>query len=288
MSDVVHPSHHLKITPEDCSGNGGIGRYFLLPGSPGRAKKIAEIFDELSREIITPRRNDTYLGRIFSHDSKPIDVGVTSTGMGPASTEIIVVELILCGARRLLRVGTSGSVQFETVKIGSMVIATGAVRDEIASQHYARLEFPALAHPDMVVAAERAAFAMGMADRTYRGVVHTKGSLFARAIFIGPRKEENLAYKNEMIRAKVLSSEMEASVIFVVSQTLGEPSASLAQERTGEVNPIKAGTLLGIIGGEDAWASDEEIDQIELESCRFSLETIRQLHLIDTQGTRAL
>lgn len=286
MSDTPHPSHHLKIVPADCAGNRGIGRYFLLPGSPGRAAQIAGMFDEVTREIITPRHNDTYLGLIHTADGQPIEVAATSTGMGPGSTEITAVELIQNGARRLIRVGTSGSVQFRTVRIGSLVIATGAVRDELASQHYVALEYPALAHPDTVLAAERAAFGLGVAEKTYRGVVHTKASLFARAIFLGPRREENLAYKEEMIRAKVLSSEMEASVLFVVAQTLSEQSPSLAEERGGQADVIKAGTLLGIIGGEDAWATDEQIAAIELESCRFALETIRQLYLIDTAAVR--
>ncbi len=280
MSD--HPSHHLKLLPRHCQGNAGMGRYFLLPGSPGRAQLISTFFDEVTEEIITPRHNDTYLGRITGLDGEPIDVGVTSTGMGPGSTEITAVELIQCGARRLIRVGTSGSVQYEHVKIGAMVVATSAVRDELTSRHYVPLEVPAVAHPDVVLAAQRAAFSLGIEDHTFRGPVHTKASLFARAIFLGPRREMNEAYKDEMIRAKVVSSEMEASVLFVVSQVLSGPAVPLSQELAGQAGIIKAGTLLGIIGGKDAWASDDEIQRIEEESCRFALETIRHLHRLDT------
>lgn len=282
MSDTPHPSHHLKIVPSHCAGNDGLGRYFLLPGSAARAATIASMFDERQEDIVTPRHNDTYLGRIRGLDGEWIDVGVTSTGMGPSSTEICAVELIQCGARRLIRVGTSGSVQFRTVRIGSMVVATGAVRDEITSQHYAPLEVPALAHPDIVVAGERAAFAMGIQDRTFKGPVHTKASLFARAIFLGPMAKQHEAYKDQMIACNVVSSEMEASALFIVAQTLSGPTPSLAEERAGGGrDQVKAGTLLGIIGGEDAWASDEEIARIEEESGRFALETLRQLAAID-------
>ena len=51
MSDKAH---HLHITEEDAAGNGGLGRYFLIPGSPSRAQMIAELFDEQERAIITP------------------------------------------------------------------------------------------------------------------------------------------------------------------------------------------------------------------------------------------
>lgn len=282
MSDTPHPSHHLKIVPRHCEGNDGIGRYFLLPGSPARAADISKLFDEVQEEIITPRHNDTYLGRIYSADGRPIDVGVTSTGMGPGTTEITAVELIQAGARRLVRVGTSGSVQFRTVRIGSLVIATGAVRDELTSQHWAPLEVPALAHPDTVVAAERAAAVMGLLDKTYKGVVHTKASLFARALFLGARAEQCKQYKDEMIRCGVVASEMEASVLFIVAQCLSGTCPTLAEEHGGGAGAIKAGTVLGIIGGEDAWATDDEIAAIEGTTCAFAIETLRQLHAIDT------
>jgi uridine phosphorylase len=165
--------------------------------------------------------------------------------------------------------------------VGSFVIATGAVRDEQASRHYAVLEFPAIAHPDTVIALERAAFARGLADRTFRGVVHTKASLYARAVFMGPMHEENQAFKAHLIRAGVLSSEMEASVLFIVGQTLAGPARSLAEERSGGPGAIKSGTVLGIIGGKDDWATADEIAEIERQTCQLAIEGIRQLRAID-------
>jgi len=274
-------SHHLQILPEHVAGNGAIGRYFLIPGSPSRAKLISERFDVVDQEIITLRHNDTFLGKVRLQDGTMLDVAATSSGMGAGSTEIVANELIEAGARRLIRVGTSGSVQHETVAVGSLVIATGAVRDEMASRHYAVTEFPALAHPDVVLACERAAIAMGLADRTFRGIVHTKGSLFARAYFRGPMSEENRAYKEHLIRAGVVSSEMEASVLFVLASTLSGPALSLAQERSSGAGVIKAGVVLGIIGGKDAWVAPEEIARIELETCDFAIESLKELHRID-------
>jgi uridine phosphorylase len=278
MSDKAH---HLHITAEDMQGNDSIGRYVLLPGSPGRAKYISGLFDTIDKEIITPRHNDTYLGKVRLDNGNMLDVAVSTSGMGPGSTEIITAELILSGAKRIVRVGTSGAVQYEKVQIGSFVIATGAVRDEIASSHYAVTEFPAIAHPDTVLAYERAAFKMGIADHTFKGIVHTKGSLYARAIFIGPRAQENQAYKEHLIKAGVLSSEMEASVMFIMGQTLAGPALSLAEERSAGPGTIKAGTILGIIGGKDRWATEEEIHQIEHQSCLFAIEGLKQLHAID-------
>ncbi len=284
MSDTAHPSHHLKILPRHCAGNDGIGRYFLLPGSASRAADIAKLFDEVQEEIITPRHNDTYLGRVYSADGKPIDVGGTSPGRGPGTTETPAGELSPAGAGRLVRVGTSGSVQFRKVRIGSLVIATGAVRDELASRHWAPLEVPALAHPDTVLAAEKAAHVLGVAGKTFKGVVHTKASLFARAIFMGPRAEQCRQYKDEMIRCGVVASEMEASTRFIVAQCLSETCSTLLEEHGGGPGAIKAGTVLGIIGGEDAWGTDEQIAEVEHSTCCFAIETLRQLYSIDTSA----
>jgi uridine phosphorylase len=273
--------HHIHLGAEHTAGNGGLGRYFLVPGSPGRAEMIGELFDEIDDRIVTPRRNDTVLGKVRLESGLLLDVGATASGMGPGSTEIVINELIDAGARRLVRVGTSGSVQYETVRIGSFVIATGAVRDEMASRHYAPLEVPAVAHPDTVLAYERAAFKMGIAGQTFRGLVHTKASLYARAVFRGPMAAENEAYKETMIRTGVVSSEMEASVMFVLGQTLAGPALSLAEERSGRAETLKMGTVLGIIGGKDAWGTPEELARIERETCVFGLEGLKELYAID-------
>jgi uridine phosphorylase len=273
--------HHILLGAEHTAGNGGLGRSFLVPGSPGRAEMIASLFDEVDDTVITPRRNDTYLGKVRLASGLLLDVGATASGMGPGSTEIIVNELVEAGARRLVRVGTSGSVQHERVRIGCFVIATGAVRDEMASRHWAPLEVPAVAHPDTVLAYERAAFRMGLADKTFRGLVHTKASLYARAVFKGPLAEQNATYKETMIRSGVVSSEMEASVMFVLGQTLGGPALSLAEERSGRAGGVKMGTVLGIIGGKDAWGTPEELARIEHETCVWGLEGLKELNAID-------
>lgn len=279
MSEI-HPSHHLKIVRAHMDGNGGLGRYVLLPGSPGRAEKLAALFDEVTEEVITPRHNDTYLGVVTTVDGRRLDVAATSTGMGPGSTEIVAGELIQHGARRLIRVGTSGAVS-PKVPLGAQVIATGAVRDELASRHYVALEYPAVAHPDWVLAGERAAGALGIAERTYRGVVHTKASLWARATGAGPLGPSHAAYKEQLAWAGVLASEMEASVLFVLAHAMSEAVPSLADERPGRADVVKAGTVLGIIGAEEGWAGEERVAEIESETCRFAVETVRQLGALE-------
>lgn len=275
--------HHLRITNDDMAGNGGLGRYVLIPGSPSRARVIWELFDERGREIITPRHNDSYLGRIKAGDAL-IDVAAVSSGMGTGSTEIITRELIRAGARRLIRVGTSGAVRHREVRVGSFVVATGAIRDDATSDHYMPKPYPAAAHPDVVAALCRAAARQGLAGRTFRGVIQTKASLYARAVFEGPLGDEHRAFKDTMMRAGVLASEMESSTLFVMSSCLNEAVLPLAEELAHPERVLKSGTLLGVIGGEDEWASDEQIEQIERQTCELALEGVRELFRLDRAG----
>ena len=45
---MVFKPEHINACPEDFEGNDGIGRYILLPGSDGRAKKMSEKFKNVS------------------------------------------------------------------------------------------------------------------------------------------------------------------------------------------------------------------------------------------------
>lgn len=274
-------AHHLNLLPADCAGNNGLGRYFLIPGSPARAQLIASLFDEVTREVITPRHNDSYLGRISLGGGRMLDVGATSSGMGVGSMEICANELIDCGARRLIRVGTSGAVLDPPLRTGDYVVATGAVRDEMASRHYLPVEFPAVAHLDTVTALSTAAAKLGVAERTFAGIVHSKASLFARAKMRGPLAEEHERYKQILKGGLVLSSEMEASALFIVAQCRSETVASVGGNPANLSGVVKAGALLGIIGTETGWTTTEEQADIERRTCELAIEGLRQLFLLE-------
>ena len=81
-------------------------------------------------------------------------------GIGCPSAAIAVEELANIGAKTLVRLGTSGAMQ-EHTRIGDLVIANGAVRQEGTSPQYMPMEFPAVPSSDMVFALEEAAKADG-------------------------------------------------------------------------------------------------------------------------------
>lgn len=231
--------HHITACADDMRGNGDQGRCLLLPGSPGRAAAIAERLDNVTVKP-HPRGHDLHLGTLAG-PSGPVDVGVVATGMGGPSVEIILTELLELGARFVLRVGTAGSLQ-ERVAIGELVIATAAVRDDGAGQHYLPAEFPAMASLE-VVDRLRAAVAARPATTAHCGAVHSKDSLYAREFSRGPLGAEHARYEELLKAGGVLASEMECATLFAMAQVAHQ--AGMVRR---PAEPVLSGAVLAVIG----------------------------------------
>src|SRR6185312_6559803 len=181
--------HHINATVDDLAGNHGIGRYILLPGSDGRAKEIAQHFNNLTIKT-HPRGHNLYLGSITSGELT-IDVAAISSGMGCPSMEIILHELFHLGGKRFLRIGTAGSLQPGLVKIGDIVNAQASVRDEHTTIDYVPITVPAIASMEFNLAILHATKTLAFSEHVHTGMVHCKSSLYAREFGIGPKAERN-------------------------------------------------------------------------------------------------
>ena len=198
------------------------------------------------------RGHNVYLGTIQGH-AGPVDVAAVASGMGCPSLDIIVTECIKLGASRFIRVGTSGSLQPDVIRPPSLVLATGAVRDEGTSRTYAPCEVPALASMEWIRALEAAATNLGLEEEVYAGPVHSKDSLFAREFGQGPMAAENIRYMERISALGVLASEMEAAHLFILGAVHGNPIAPLAdtdERREG----ILTGCVLAVIGDHKRFA----------------------------------
>ncbi|MBU8913207.1 MAG: nucleoside phosphorylase [Spirochaetales bacterium] len=277
MNTADFKAHHMNISAEDVAGNNGVGRYILLPGSDGRAASIAEHFSNGWVKEHS-RRHNFYAGTL-DLEGEPVDVAVVATGMGCPSVDIIVNELIRLGARRLLRVGTAGSLQPGRIPIGSIVVASAAVRDEGASRLYMPAEVPALASPEMVAAANRACEVCSV-EYGFTGIVHTKDSLYARELRAGPRVEENKRFMEQLTSCGVLASEMETAMLFTLAQVYSQEFRA-----AGEGLEVEAGTILGIIGDETAFGTEEQAASTTELSVNVGLETIRQRARVERAGS---
>lgn len=202
------------------------------------------------RVVDNPRGHTAHLGKLPIEGKEPVDVLAISSGMGCASVEIILHELIVAGAKRVVRVGSCGSL-VKRIKVGDVAIVTGAVRDETTTDHYAPKEVPALAHPEAVAALAEGARRAGLAGQTFRGISHSKDSLYAREFGVGPAGHRNREYMEWIARSGVMVSEMEAAALFVLSTAASAgKAASLAEEPSVEI--VQSGCVLAVYGGDDS------------------------------------
>jgi uridine phosphorylase len=274
MSDTGFTPHHLGIGREHLEGNNGIGRLLFLPGSDGRARRIGERFRDFET-VTSDRQLNVHLGTVEERGHR-VEVGAVATGMGCPSLDIVASELVMLGGRRFIRVGTAGSLQPQTVRVGDLVIATGSVRDEGTSDAYLPREFPAVAHPDAIAALHRAAAVHGVAERTFKGIVHCKDSLFARELGAGPRAAINRDYMGQLAAAGVLASEMESAHLFVLSAVHSRSHTTVA----GDLDPtatVKSGALLAVIGDEEAFADHDRAALAEAAAIDVALTAAVEL-----------
>lgn len=237
--------YHLDIRAGD------VGDYVLLPGDPKRCEKIARHFDNPVL-VADSREYVTYTGTL-----EGVKVSVTSTGIGGPSASIALEELVKCGAKTFIRVGTCGAMQTEIMG-GDIVIATGAVRAEGTSREYAPLSFPAVADLDITNALVAAADKLGYT--AHHGIVQCKDSFYGQhnpdIMPVAPMLQNNWeAY----LRLGVLASEMESAALFTVASYLGVKCGSCflvvanqEREKAGLENPVVHDTEGAILVGIEA------------------------------------
>ncbi len=238
-SEDASKQYHIQV------GEGDVGKYVILPGDPKRCEKIAKYFDDAvlmadSREYVT------YTGYLDG-----VKVSVTSTGIGGPSASIAMEELVKAGADTFVRVGTCGGMQLD-VKSGDLVIATGAIRMEGTSREYAPIEFPAVAHIEVVNALIASAGKLG--KEFHVGVVQCKDA------FYGQHEPESMPVSYELLpkweawkRLGCLASEMESAALFVAASKLHVRAGSVflvvanqEREREGMDNPVVHDTDMAI------------------------------------------
>ncbi|MGC9121664.1 MAG: uridine phosphorylase [Thermogladius sp.] len=218
--------YHLAVKPGDVS------RYVLLPGDPERVPRIAKYWEK-HWPVASHREYVTYSGYY-----KGVFISATSTGIGGPATAIAVEELALVGADTLIRVGTTGALTRE-VKVGDLIISTGAVRLDGTSKQYVIPEYPAVASFEVVLALIEAAEELGV--RYHVGLTASSDSFYVgqeRPGFRGylPPFQRGLI---EFLRSvRVLNFEMEAATIFTLSNIYGLRSgavcAAIANRETEE------------------------------------------------------
>ncbi len=187
----------IEIQKHIRAKQGDVAEWVLLPGDPGRARRIAERFD--GKRLVAENRE--YV--LYTGTYRGVEVSVCSTGIGGPSAAIALEELIRVGGRNFIRVGSCGGRQ-EDIPIGSLIVVTGAFRGDGTSLAYLPLGFPAVADLEITNGLVRAAHALG-----YEVVV---GLGYTRDAYYVQDRELNLILKE----AGVVAADNECSTLFVV------------------------------------------------------------------------
>lgn len=233
-----------KIQPHiQCSAE-NISNIALLPGDPKRAKLIGKNYLKNSKCISQSREFTTYTGLY-----KNKKITITSTGIGCPSTAIAVEELINLGVKVLIRVGTCGGALKKEIKPGSIIIPNAAIREEGTTLEYIPYQFPAVADFETVTALISAAKRFNF--DYFTGINRTHDSFYGQAQNIKNWGSPFLDPRMKSWNYPVISSEMEASALFIIALMRGikagavlavnanpEPLKEIAQEKFAFSNPI--------------------------------------------------
>ncbi len=227
--------YHLDLGKKDLEG----ATVALLPGDPARSETIVRFisgkFGGKPVFLASKREFTTHLARISGKN-----VVVTSTGIGGSSASIAVEELARLGIKTFIRVGTTGAIQ-PGISSGECIITMGSVRLDGASNHYAPIEYPAVADHLVVTALVNGAKKAGVKSHT--GVTASSATFY-------PGEERKDSYRKYILRElrgltgelralNVLNFEMESATILTMTASMGLKGGCV----TGVVNRASTGKI---------------------------------------------
>jgi 5'-methylthioadenosine phosphorylase/purine-nucleoside phosphorylase len=234
---------HLRAEPSDYAPS------VLCPGDPRRATYIAETFFDPGFRLVNEERG--LLGYTGTFDGKPISV--QTSGMGCPSSGIVFEELVMLGARRLIRVGTCGGLQ-HGMRMGDTVIGLSATAEDTTALRLAQMpSYAPAATYDLVETAVRLSREQGT-------TIHV-GPIVSSGVFYDPEGSVTFA---RWKRTGHLGVEMEAAMMYTVAAVRGIEAMAM----------MTVSDLLGE-GGETERISDEElkrgVDTMMRIACRVAV-----------------
>lgn len=208
---------HILCEPKD------ISEYVILPGDPNRVLRVAKYLDNY-KEIAYNREFRTITGKY-----KGVPITVTSTGIGGPSAGIALEELIACGAKYFIRIGSGGAIQ-ANIELGELIIASGAVREDGTTSMYIDKSYPAVADLELTYKILETCRELDYSH--YLGLVRSHDSFYI------PEEEEIMEYWN---KKNILSSDMETSTLFVLGQIKRVKVASILNTVVEYKSDLKEG-----------------------------------------------
>jgi purine-nucleoside phosphorylase len=232
----------------------------LLPGDPNRATRIAAAFDggvEGTRKVNEHRALYGYTGTFNG-----VPVSVQTTGMGTPSLAIVVEELLMLGAQRLIRVGTTGGIG-RGMRTTDLLIATGATPFDGTTRTYL--------HGEAFAPVADFGLTRALVDAAERnGVTPHVGTVATVDVFYNPDAD----YVTKWRSRGVLGFEMEASALFY-----------LAARAAGAGTDVRAGCILTVSDMLTTDAGDIQETYLALDALEHATDRMTRIALEAGTGT---
>ena len=200
---TVEIQKHLRCKPGD------VARYVLIPGDPGRARRIAERMQDV--RLIAENREYVLL----TGSTNGVAVSVCSSGIGGPAASIAMEELVNVGAEMFIRVGSCGGRQ-KDMPIGTPVVINAAYRGEGTSKAYLPEAFPAVADREITNALVDALKESGLDYR--EGIGFTRDAYYI----------QNKSLNELLTKVGVVAAEQEAALLFIVGSWRGVRVGAIA------------------------------------------------------------
>ena len=202
---------------------GDIAENVILPGDPQRVIRAAEFLDE-AREIAFNREFRTITGKY-----KGMPVTITSTGIGGVSCAIAVEELIACGGKYFIRIGSAGALK-PGINLGDLVIPIAAVREDGTSKMYVSENYPAVSDFKLT----------GYVIDTAKDLnfPHISGLVRSHDTFYSDTQEDIIKYWSNK---GILASDMETATLYTVARLRGVKASCILNIVVSKEDNIKDG-----------------------------------------------
>ncbi|HMQ11261.1 MAG TPA: nucleoside phosphorylase [Oligoflexia bacterium] len=197
----------------DCK-KGDLAEHIILVGDPARSQKIAALFDNIHFET-QHREYHSYTGSL-----NDIPISVMSTGIGPASMEIAVIEACqVTHAPTFIRCGSSGAI-LEHIKPGDLIISQASMRMEDTSQFFVPNAFPAVANYEVCKALELQAQKLKLSYHV--GITASASGFYgAQGRSVEGLPQPQTYSTQQLAQWKVSNFEMETSTLFTLAHLKG-------------------------------------------------------------------
>lgn len=194
---------HIAVSAEQ------VTERVIVCGEPDRVNRIAALLEQ--PELLADNREY----RVMRGQYQGHEITVCSTGIGAPSAIIALEELVQCGAKYMVRVGSAGAMQ-ANIGLGELIVAEAAVRDEGGSKAYVASAFPAVASHQLVAGLDSY---LKLHDYpAHFGIVRSHDSFYT------DEEEQICEYWN---RKGVLGADMETSALLTVGKLRGLKVASV-------------------------------------------------------------